>query len=42
MEIEFEKPIAIQKFKSKIMAYGLNEEQAEIIATKEKEKKKKL
>jgi plasmid replication initiation protein len=38
MEIEFEKPIAIQKFKSKIMAYGLNEEQAEIIATKEKEK----
>ena len=38
MEIDFEKPIDIQKFKSKIMAYGLNEEQAEIIATKEKEK----
>ena len=38
MEIEFEKTIDIQKFKSKIMAYGLNEEQAEIIATKEKEK----
>ena len=38
MEIEFEKTIDIQKFKSKIMAYGLNEEQAEIIATKKKEK----
>lgn len=38
MEIEFEKPIDIQKFKSKIMAYGLNDEQAELIATKEKEK----
>ena len=38
MEIEFEKTIDIQKFKSKIMAYGLNEKQAEIIATKKKEK----
>lgn len=38
MEIEFEKPIDIQKFKSKIMAYGLNDEQAELIAIKEKEK----
>ena len=38
MEIEFEKTIEIQKFKSKIMAYGLNDEQAELIATKEKEK----
>ena len=38
LEIEFDKPIDIQKFKSKLMAYGLNEEQAEIIATKEKEK----
>ena len=38
LEIDFAKPVDIQKFKSKIMAYGLNEEQAEIIATKEKEK----
>ena len=38
LEIEFDKSIDIQKFKTKIMAYGLNEEQAEIIATKEKEK----
>lgn len=38
LEIDFSKPIAIQKFKSKIMAYGLNDEQAELIATKEQEK----
>lgn len=38
LEINFHNPIDVQKFKSKIMAYGLNEEQAEIIATKEKEK----
>lgn len=38
LEIDFEKPIATQKFKTKIMAYGLNEEQAEQIALQEKEK----
>ncbi len=37
LEIEFDKPIVIQKFKSKIMIYGLSDEQAELIATKEKE-----
>lgn len=38
LEIDFEKPIATQKFKAKIMAYGLTEEQAEQIALAEKEK----
>ena len=38
LEIEFDKSIDIQKFKSKLMAYGFNEEQAELIATQEKEK----
>ena len=38
LEIDFEKPIATQKFKAKIMAYGLTEEQAEQIAVAEKEK----
>ena len=38
LEIDFEKPVDIQKFKSKLMAYGFTDEQAEIIATKEKEK----
>ena len=38
LEIEFDKSIDIQKFKSKLMAYGFTDEQAEIIATKEKEK----
>lgn len=37
LEIEFDKPIILQKFKSKIMHYGLNEEQATIISEKEKE-----
>ena len=37
LEIEFDKPIVVQKFKSKIMVYGLSDEQAELIATKEKE-----
>lgn len=37
LEIDFEKTVDIQKFKSKIMAYGLNEEQANIISSKEKE-----
>ncbi len=38
LEIDFEKPINIQKFKSKIIHYGLNEEQANQISEKEKEK----
>ncbi len=38
MEIDFDKPIDIQKFRSKLMAYGFNDEQASIIASKEKEK----
>ena len=38
LEIEFDKSIDIQKFKSKLMAYGFTDEQAEIIAIKEKEK----
>ena len=38
LEIEFDKSIDVQKFKSKLMAYGFNEEQAELIATQEKEK----
>jgi plasmid replication initiation protein len=38
LEIDFAKPVDIQKFKSKLMAYGFTDEQAEIIATKEKEK----
>ena len=37
MQIEFDKPLNIQKFKSKLLSYGLNEDQAERIATKEKE-----
>jgi plasmid replication initiation protein len=37
LEIDFNEPIDIQKFKSKIMNYGLNEEQAENIAIKENE-----
>lgn len=37
MQIEFDKPLNIQKFKSKLLSYGLNEDQAEQIATKEKE-----
>lgn len=38
LEIEYDKPINIQKFKAKIIAYGLNEKEAELIATKEDEK----
>lgn len=37
LEIEFDKPIVIQKFKTKVMAYGFTDYQAEIIATKVKE-----
>ena len=37
MQIEFDKHLNIQKFKSKLLSYGLNEDQAEQIATKEKE-----
>ena len=38
LEIDFGKSVGVQKFESKLRAYGLNEEQAEIIAMKEKEK----
>ena len=38
LEIDFAKPLDIQKFKSKLMAYGFTDEQAELIAIKEKEK----
>lgn len=37
LEIDFGKSVAVQKFESKLKAYGFNEEQAEIIAMKEKE-----
>lgn len=38
MEIDFSKPIEIQKYKADLMAYGFNEEQADLIAEKEKRK----
>ena len=38
LEIDFGKSVDVQKFESKLRAYGFNEEQAEIIAMKEKEK----
>jgi plasmid replication initiation protein len=38
LEIDFEKPLNIQKFASKLVTYGFNQEQAELIAGKEKEK----
>lgn len=38
LEINFDEPIENQKFKSKIMAYNLTEEQANAIVQKEKEK----
>ncbi|STA51350.1 hypothetical protein [Chryseobacterium carnipullorum] len=38
LEIDFEKPLNIQKFVSKLTTYGLNQEQAELIVGKEKEK----
>ena len=37
LEIEFDKPVVIQKFKSKIKLYGFTDDQAELIALKEKE-----
>jgi plasmid replication initiation protein len=37
LEIEFDKPIVVQKFKQKVMIYGFSDEQAELIALKEKE-----
>ncbi|SEN11117.1 Initiator Replication protein [Chryseobacterium taichungense] len=38
LEINFENSINLQKFASKLVAYGFNQEQAELIAGKEKEK----
>lgn len=38
LEIDFGKSVDVQKFEHKLKAYGFNEEQAEIIAMKEKEK----
>lgn len=38
LEIDFEKPLNVQKFASKLVTYGFNQEQAEFIAGKEKEK----
>ena len=38
LEIDFGKSVDVQKFERKLKAYGFNEEQAEIIAMKEKEK----
>jgi hypothetical protein len=38
LEIDFEKPLNVQKFTSKLITYGLTQEQAELIAGKEKEK----
>lgn len=38
LEIEFDKSVVVQKFKSKILHYGFTDEQAELIATNEKEK----
>lgn len=38
LEIDFGKSVDVQKFESKLKAYGFSEEQAEIIAMKEKEK----
>ena len=37
LEINFHNPINVQKFASKLTAYGLTQEQADIIAQKEKE-----
>ena len=39
LEINFHNPVNIQKFASKLMAYGLSQEQADIIAKNEKEEK---
>lgn len=38
LEIDFEKPLIIQKFVTNLKAYGFSQEQAELIATKEKQK----
>ena len=38
LEIDFEKPLNVQKFISKLITYGLNQEQAKLISGKEKEK----
>lgn len=38
LEIEFDKSIIVQRFKSKVLHYGFSDEQAELIATNEKEK----
>lgn len=38
LEIDFEKPINTQKFKSKLLKYGFNDEQAGLISIREKEK----
>lgn len=38
LEIDFEKPLNVQKFVSKLVTYGFNQEQAELIVGKEKEK----
>lgn len=38
LEIEFDKPVNVQKFKSKILHYGFTDTQAEFIANSEKEK----
>ena len=38
LEIDFNKSVDVQKFASKLTAYGFNQEQANIIAEKEKEK----
>lgn len=38
LQIDFEKSLDIQKFASKLRSYGLNDEQADLISQKEKEK----
>ncbi|WP_333854639.1 replication initiation protein [Epilithonimonas sp.] len=38
MEIDFNKPLELQKYKADLMAYGFNEEQADLIAEKESRK----
>ena len=39
LEINFHNPVDIQKFASKLTAYGLSQEQADLIAQNEKEEK---
>ena len=38
LEIDFNKPLELQKYKADLIAYGFNEEQADLIAEKEKRK----